>query len=200
MRFAVLVCSGLVLLATTSANARGPGDHGPGNHPNVAGSPRGANGFKPTRPDTGPGSGGRLPALQNTGGDGNAFKPNFADLHPQAASALNNATGNLNTPLGNVPGSGNLPALAHHAGELFSFLEMAKNSSDPQVAARATQILQQFKQLAQECANSSQIGSNMNSATTGNIGSTAGSPPNRINVTHGDSAHAGAHAVGHVNH
>jgi hypothetical protein len=218
MRFvavAAFVFSGLFFLVTTTASARGPGDanHAGGNHPNLAGGSSAGSGFKPGRFEGGPGSGDKLKALQNTDSNGNSDQPNLAELHPHTAGALRFAAGNSGAGTNNLNHATNgfMPlnnnfagqggGLAHHAGELLGFLEMAKNSSDPQVAARATQILQQFKQhLAQERANWGQGGSTNTSATSGNVGSTSGFLPNQANANHGESAHAGNHAGGHSTH
>src|SRR5437773_1915735 len=130
MRFAAfvaVVCPGLLLLATASAH--GPGDvgHAGGGRPNFAGGPGGGNGFKPGKFEGGPGLADKLKAVQNDG-DGKSDKHDFAGLHPNAAHALKTAAGNNSSPpLGNLTGQGGGPGLAHHAGELIGFLEMAKN-------------------------------------------------------------------------
>ena len=174
MRFAAIVCPALLLFAITTVNAHGPGESGhPGNgHPNVAGGPSGGSGFKPGNSEGAPGLADKLKSIHADGG-GKASKPDFAGLHPSAAGALKSAAGNHATPLlGNLAGQGGGAGLAHHAGELLGFLEMAKNSSDPQVAAKAGQILQQLKQhLAQEGAHAGQAGLNNTTTTTGNVGS-----------------------------
>ena len=159
MRFAAIVCPALLLFAATTVNAHGPREsgHPGGGHPNLAGGPGGGSGFKPGNSGGPTGLADKVKAIHADGG-GKTGKPDFAGLHPSAAGALKAGIGNNATPLlGNLAGQGGGAGLAHHAGELLGFLEMAKNSSDPQVAAKATQILQQFQQhIAQERANSSQ--------------------------------------------
>ncbi len=201
MRFAAIFCSGLLII-TATASAHGPGDHSGGGHPNLAGGTSGGNGLKPAKFEGGPGD--KLKASHNADGDGKSNKPDFAGLHPNAAHVLkaaagNAAAGNNATPfINNLTGQGGAPLLAHHAGELLGFLEMAKNSSDPQVAARATQILQQFKQLAQQHGNLTQGGSTGTSGTTANGSLTNGFMP--VSTPHAEGAHAAAHTGSHPTH
>ena len=200
MRFAAIVCPALLLFAATTVNAHGPREsgHPGGGHPNVAGGPGGGSGFKPGNSEGATGLADKVKAIHADGG-GKTGKPNFAGLHPSAAGALKAGIGNNATPLlGNLAGQGGGAGLAHHAGELLGFLEMAKNSSDPQVAAKATQILQQFKQLAQQHDNLSQGGSIGASTAATNGTSANGFFPAHAN--HGDGPHASAHTGGHASH
>src|SRR5438874_554741 len=129
MRFAAVVCTGLLLLATSGASARGPGG-GPGS--------------KPGKSEGGSGLAERLKANQNGDAVGKADKLELAELHPTAARALN-ATGSLNpATAGATPLAGKLAmaqgggqGYGHQLGEIIGFLEMAKHSSDPQLAAKA---------------------------------------------------------------
>lgn len=201
MRFAALVCPALLILAVATARAHGPGNaaHPGGGHPSFAGVPGGGNGFKPGKFEGGPGFGDTLNALQNSSGNGKAGNPNFAELHPNAAGALKAAAANNATPLlANLATQGGGPAMAHHAAELLGFLEMAKNSSDPQVAARATQILQQFRTLAQQHGNLNQGGSTSTFGATANGASTNGFMPGPAN--HSEGLHPATHPAGHPTH
>ncbi len=206
---AALIYSGIPLLVTTSANAHGPGDH-VGGHISSAAAPGGAGGSNPGKVERAPASHDHLNAHHITNTGGKSDKPDFAGLHPNSTHDQNIAAGNsglrtngLNQaainhstngfmPLNNnLASQGGLPAFAHHAGELLSFLEMAQNSTDPQVAARATQLLQQFRHLAQQNAGLSQGQSNGALGTNTNSVPTNGFMP--VPSTQGSAGHSTGH-------
>jgi len=144
----------------------------------------------------------------------NSTAANISGLHGNlgGANALGQGAGNASALLGNGSLTGANSPLHRHAFELISFLEMARNSTDPNVAARASQILQHFQQLQQPFAQgqtpfngSTPAGFTTGSTETGSTTSTGQTNPPVINHTHAaveHSSHAGAnsHSGGRGSH
>jgi hypothetical protein len=147
----------------------------------------------------------------------NSTAANISGLHTNlgGANAVGQGAGNASALLGNGSLTGANSPLHRHAFELISFLEMARNSTDPNVATRATQILQQFQQLQQVQQHFSQgqtpfngsapAGLTTGTTLTGGTTSTGQTNPPVISHTHSTgehNSHAGAnsHSSGHGSH
>jgi hypothetical protein len=151
-------------------------------------------------------------AVHNANQNSTAAKISGLHTNLGGANELGQRAGNTNALLGNGSLTGANSPLHRHAFELINFLEMARNSTDPNVAARATQILQHFQQLQQQFAQgqtqfngSTPAGLTSGSTPTGGTTNTGQTNPPVISHTHSageHSSHAGAigHSGGHGSH